>query len=302
MKKLLITALSSVILLTGLCPGGAAAAPVHPATAILKVYEKELPYIDFFSPYIVSILALNELEHQRHITEVRAFLQWYLDNLNYPDKHGMNGTIYDFHIKNGQQEANQNYDSVDGYSGLFLHLLYKYVLLTGDHSILAGNWTRIDDIAYTLPSLQDAKDGLTVVMPGRDTKYLMDNCESYAGVTAYIELRRLASLPDDPFYGPVQKNIKDGILHHLFDKQNNNFFWALDSVNQHRSGWVVFYPDGFAQIFPLYYDILPEGSPLKRQLWEKFNRAFAGQMPTYPVEQRIIYGLTKEKLAQQGIE
>ena len=227
--------------------------------------------------------------------EVKRFIQWYFSKLNYPDHHGFTGTIYVYTLDGGDERSTQQYDSVDGYSGLFLHLLHRYVVKTGDVELIRTNWSKIEDIAYTLPALQD-KDGLTRALPDSQVKYLMDNCEVYGGLSAYLKLRELVGKGPSKYYSRVRDSVRNGILGLLFEREDKPFAWAVEKNHKSRSSWKVFYPDAFAQLFPIYYDLLKDKPDVEKRLWWTFGLLHAGAESTFPVEQRIIYNLTRAKM------
>jgi hypothetical protein len=284
--------LCSIVLLFGLA---GTASGAHPAQAIMQLYASELKSLNAVSPYIVSILALNELEHNRNLKEVRQFIHWYFSKLNYPDKHRLTGTIYDYVIENGQERPTGDYDSVDGYAGFFLHLLHRYAQRTGELELLRENWDKIEDIAFLLPFLQD-KDGLTWALSDSSAKYLMDNCEAYAGVSAYLALRNLLSKGKSTYYLAVRDSIKRGLLEQLYEPKKRIFAWGIDTTGKNRSDWNRFYPDAYAQLFPLYYGLLADNPKLRKHLWWEFTKRHAANASRFPVEQRIIYALTKKTM------
>ena len=267
----------------------------HPALRIMRLYERELPEIDFFEPYTVSLLAMNELENNRNIDAIKDFINWYFSRLNYPDKHGLTGTIYDYTLRDGKEWSTRKYDSVDGYSGLFLHLLHRYIVLTGDTKIALDNWEKVEDIVYTIVYMMDKKDGLTRALPNTDEKYLMDNCESYGGITAFLNLQKLLNKKEDPYYSSIKLEIYNGIFKNLFDKKTNNFLWVIKDGESFSSSWDIYYPDSYAQIFLIYYGLLDEQPKFKAEIWYKFNERYGVQSHTFPIEQRIMYELTKRK-------
>lgn len=293
-KDILLLIFSSLFLLN--CLAETPALAKHPAREIMELYEGELEGMNTIEPYMVGILALNELEHKRHYQEVKRFILWHFSKLNYPDRHGLTGTIYDYVLDGKRERSTNNYDSVDGYSGLFLHLLHQYVVETGNVDILRDNWNKIEDIAYTIPFLQE-KDGLTRALPDSQVKYLMDNCESYGGISSYLALRTLVGKENSAYYSGIQRSIKKGIAH-LYDSKTAMFAWAVEDGYQSLSSWNIYYPDSYAQIFLIYYDLLDDKPEMQAAIWNTFCAKYGGAAHTFPIEQRIIYELTKTKMAR----
>jgi hypothetical protein len=287
-SKLELTLLSSVLFLSLVGTSSAE----HPARSLMTLYASDLDNMTAVNPYTVSIFALNEVEHNRHLDEVRLYILWYFSRLNYPDNTGLTGTIYDYVIDNDNERSTNQYDSVDGYAGMFLHLLHRYVRRTGNLEILLNHWDRVEDIAYLIAYFQDT-DGLTRALPGRSEKYLMDNCESYGGMSAYIALRKLAGKGRSAYYGQVRHSLRKAILIHLYNPDRRMFFWAMVNRTASRTNWNQFYPDAYAQLFPLYFHVLKDNPGLQYHIWHEFIQRYKQQVSTFPIEQRIIYELTK---------
>ncbi len=292
-KKLLRWMLCSVLLLV--CFSGKAFAE-NPARVIMGFYAREIQAKNTIEPYIISILALNEVKQDRHLPEVREFLLWYLDHLNAPDHYGLTGTIYVYTWETDRLVSTNKYDSVDGYAGLFLHLLHRYVVKTGDRSIPLQHWDKIEEIARLIPRLQD-RDGLTWAHPGHKAKYLMDNSEAYGGIGAYLALGELTGKNHSAYFSIVHYALKAGIFRELYEDGGNLFAWAVvENKILSRSTWDTFYPDAFAQLFPLYYELMDDRPAERQRLWQEFNRHFAAKIESFPIEQQILYQLTRAKL------
>jgi hypothetical protein len=284
MKRLLSAIFFSIIL--------SSCASNHPALRIYRLHFK-IAENNHIVPYTLNLIALRELED--HLPLIEKYLLWFLNNLNYPDVHGLTGSIYDFMItKKGVESTTRIYDSVDSYSATFLILLNEYTKQTGDNSILREYEDRIADVAYTIFSLQQ-EDGLTIAVPHKNIKYLMDNCEVYGGLAAMIELcdRMEWNLRD--FYQLVLDKLKTGIQNELFDEQRSNFYWARDEVGPHISDWDNYYPDAYAQLFPILYDLLEEEPDLKKLLWSNFNDRYKNKINISP-EQQIVIDLVRERM------
>jgi hypothetical protein len=299
MKKLLLFIICSFLLLSGraLC---ADSSVKNPALKLMSFYADEIKDSRTINPYIVNIIAIYEMNKQRHINEVKNYIQWYFDHLNYPDQDGLTGTIYDYQMnKTGKEIATSDYDSVDGYAGTFLYLLNLYHRRTGDKGLIDKHWEKIKDIAYLIPHLQ-SEDGLSRArLKIKDNvKYLMDNSEAFAGIKSFNELAGRTGRARDPFYLETETNIKNGILETLYNIDMKNFYWAVDDKVKHTSDWSILYPDALAQIFPIYFGLLDEDREKKKTLWQEFNKRYGDKIKTFPLEQRMIYELTKEKIVE----
>ncbi|MDR3348388.1 MAG: hypothetical protein LBO03_02075 [Acidaminococcales bacterium] len=287
-KKLLIS------LLVSLAAFGRLSAAAHPADDVIGSYAGELSYAGQIEPYITGLFALSALEHGRDADKVRAFIEWYFANLNYPDRYNINATIYVYERDGEDLSPSYAYDSIDGYSGLFLHLLLRYAKATGDLSIVSDNWQKVEDTAYTIALLQEG-DGLTIALITTNQKYLMDNCEAYGGISAYIELRKLMGLPPSPSYENIRAGIKRGIMKRMYRKKDRIFVHTIENDIVEDADWNTYYPDAYAQLFPIYYDLLEDNPDLAKQLWRYFSEKHAANENSFPVEQRAMFQLTRNK-------
>lgn len=272
----------------------------HPALKIIKVFTPVNGERSYVIPYTVNLFSIYILRHDLNSRDVARYIDWYLDNLNYPDKHDLTGSIYDYEIyRDGRQVAIQTYDSVDSYAATFLILLHEYYLKTGHREILDFNRAKIMDIAYLLLFLQD-QDGLTKALPDSDAKYLMDNCEVYAGLKAFNELSGVLGWQIPFYYAIAEKGVKQAIFERLYDESAGLFHWAVDDQVIHESCWENYYPDAFAQIFPVLYGVLDPASEKSQRLWQEFSSRYESS-PKPDSLQAILVQMTRERLCFEGM-
>ena len=250
---------------------------------------------NFVIPYTINLIALSEMQEAANLRPVKKYLNWVFKNLNYPDKHGLTGSIYDYDISIlGIEKSSDNYDSVDSYSATFLMLLQKYFFLSHDRALIQQNKQKIHDIAYTIVYLQD-KDGLTIAVPESDVKYLMDNCEVYGGLKAFIELSEDFGWNLEDYYFGAKDSVERGIMQKLYNAEFQNFNWAVDDDSIHASNWNIFYPDAYAQIFPIVYGLLDDDDELRHQIWNNFNEIYKKQKHI-PSEQKIVISFAEKRM------
>jgi hypothetical protein len=272
----------------------------NPALKLMSFYAGEIRDSRTINPYIVNIVAIYEMNRQSHAGEVKDYIRWYFDHLNYPDQDGLTGTICDYQIdKTGKEISTNSYDSVDGYAGTFLYLLNLYHRRTGDKRFIEERWDKIKDIAYLIPYLQSG-DGLSRarLKSKNNVKYLMDNCEAFAGIKSFNELAARTGRSGDQFYRETETNIRNGVFETLYNSDMKNFYWAVDDTMKHISNWSTIYPDALAQIFPIYFSLLDEEKEKRKVLWQEFNRRYGDKVKTFPLEQRMIHELTREKMVE----
>jgi len=291
--------LCSFLLLSGRAFGADLPAK-NPALKLMSVYAGEIKDNQTINPYIINIIAIYEMNKQRNVSEVKNYILWHFGHMNYPDQEGLTGTIYNYKIsKAGKELSTNDYDSVDGYAGTFLYLLNLYYQLTGDKGLIEKHWDKIKDVAYLIPYLQ-GEDGLSRArLKAKDNaKYLMDNCEAFAGIKAFNELSANIGRGKDQFYLETETNIKNGVLEILYNTDTKKFYWAVDDKVKHASDWSILYPDAIAQIFPLYFGVLDDDKGKKKAIWQEFNKRYSDKIKTFPLEQRIVYELTRERMGE----
>jgi len=265
----------------------------HPALRILKKHQK-LEKINSVVPYTINLYAIHDLENSKK--NVKPYLIWVLQNLNYPDKHGLTGSIYDRNVtKEGIEFPTDGYDSIDSYSATFLILLHKYFIETNDTEFLREYEKKIQDVAYTIAYLQD-DDGLTTALPGSDVKYFMDNCEAYAGIKSFIALSEAMEWNLEDFYSNILSALEKGIWLKFYNPQYRNFNWATDNLITHESNWKNHYPDAYAQIFSIAYGLPFKNKKIKDDIWEKYISFYKENINELPAEQKIVVEFAEERM------
>lgn len=287
MKKLLLLPL----LFFPAC-GGSAARRDNPALKLWRHYEPAAAAGYALNPYLNNILAISLLCGRTHAGEIGAYIQWYLDRLNYPDKHGVTGSMYDYYISGeGKETPGKSYDSVDSYAATFLIMAERYYAVTGDAALIKKNWKRIKDVAYIISYLQD-KDGLVRALPSSDNKYLMDNCECYGGLLAYQKLSEALGYGREAYYDTVAASIKSGIISNFRDAEGRFFYWGISGGVRSPYAPETLYPDALSQIFPVLYGITDDAGALNRFLLD-----YKGRIAAFPLEQKLIFEMARLKVS-----
>jgi hypothetical protein len=280
------------LLLLAACAGRAPRA-ANPALELWRHYEPGAPAAYALNPYLNNILGIYLLQEGSHTREIAAYIQWYCDRLNYPDKHGVTGSIYDFYItREGVETAGRNYDSVDSYAATFLILLQRYYAATGDAALMNRNWAKIKDVAFTIAFLQD-KDGLVRALPASGNKYLMDNCECYDGLRAYQELAAALGHGRDPYYETVAAAIKKGVLGILYDTEGGFFHWGMADGVKTPFNAQTLYPDALSQIFPFLHGVSSDAGALNG-----FLESYKSGLEKLPLEQRLTVEMARRKVKE----
>jgi len=267
----------------------------HPAVAILRLYKEVDKKEVIIIPYSINLMAIDLLKKGSSPSKVKTYILWYLDHLNYPDKYGLTGSMYDYRIdENGDETSLESCDSIDSYAATFIILIDRYFKLTGDLKLIESNRQKIEDVAYVIPFLR-GEDGLTEALPDQDERYLMDNCEAYGGLSAFVELCRALEWDILAYYQEQKLLLRDAIWDQLYDTERGNFYWAIEDSQIHPSKWTVFYPDSYAQLFPILYGLI-DNRDRALFMWNLFHENHAGIISELPVEQKLNYDWTKEAI------
>ncbi len=254
----------------------------------------------YIVPYNDNIIALYFLSKNKNIGIIKDYIIWYFKHLNYPDKFGLTGTMYDYTIsRSGCKEKPVNtYDSADSYAATYIMLVNEYYIKTKDIKIVRHVFKKLKDVTYIINYLQDPKNGLIRVLKGKDEEYLMDNCEDYGGITAYLNLLKIMGrkyLGAYKRYKRFRKSIKTAIIKNLYNKRRHNFDWAVIDGRKRYSNWDIYYPDALAQLFPILYGIVNSRKISGKLLWNKFESFYGNKSDSFPLEQKVLYILTKSK-------
>ena len=228
-------------------------------------------------PYYSNIAAIGMTRDPNRMPQVVAWMNWYTNHLNWPDKWGLYGTIYDYTVNNGQEISTNDADSTDSYAGTFLTLAWN-AWATGDagaRSYIAGIYSQLDAIGGVIIKTQNS-DGLTWAKPDYQIKYLMDNSEAYRG------LRDAASLFKNAFHD----NNKAAYYNAAADAMQNGIFgmwlngnWAVykDGVGKLAApNMNTWYADATAQVFPVLLGVVTSSDTRAKQAYAAFNSAWPG--------------------------
>ena len=78
----------------------------------------------------------------------------------------------------------------------------------------------------------------------------------------------------------------------------SNFSWS-DEADGKIANWGIFYPDSYAQIFLIYYDVLDEYG--KSVIWDKFLERYPSvTWKNQPSEQAVFCKLVKKKMGMDA--
>lgn len=222
-------------------------------------------------PYYSNLAAIGLTTNKAYYPQVKAWMQWYINHLNHPDKWGLYCTTYDYNVSGIKETPTNDADSTDSYAATFLSLAWAF-WQTGDPDAQTYIRTlsyQLDCIGSVIAHTQQS-NGLTWAKPDYQVEYLMDNSEVYKGVTDLAKLEQYAfnNTDSDKHYSVVATQVLNGIQANLWNPASNNY---LTSVGAPVTHWAVWYPDSTAQLFPIVNDVIPPSGERAQQIYSAFN-------------------------------
>lgn len=272
-------------------------AELHPSQKVIDLFFPADIYRHVI-PYEINLYGTYVFHNSLNWRDVEQYILWYFDHLNYPDKHGLTGSIYDYTLDGmGRETSTETYDSVDAYAATFIMLLHAYYQKVGNRKILNYYRKEIKDVAYLMIYLKD-NDGLTRAVPYQDAKYLMDNCEVYAGLKAYIALAKELAWPIPNTYRIAMDEIRQAIQEKLYDPSSGKYHWALYGNTVHPAYWQHFYPDALAQLFPIIYGLIDPSSPEAQRIWHTFQAIYSMEEGFADHLQSLVISMAKDRMCR----
>lgn len=223
------------------------------------------------TPYYSNLAAIGLTKNSQYYPQVRAWMEWYLNHLNYPDKWGLYCTVYDYNVSGSTETPTNDADSTDSYAATFASLAWAY-WQTGDPNAQAFIKTlhyQLDCIGGVMVQTQQS-NGLTWAKPDYQVQYLMDNTEVYKGMTDLAKVFQYAF--DDAsgaaWYNSHAALVQQGIQTNLWDAAKSSYYPYVGSA---PAKWSTWYPDATAQLFPVLNGVLAPSDPRAQQLYATFN-------------------------------
>ena len=184
-------------------------------------------------PYFVNVGLTSLLESKgsdlsaQQVQRVGQWIQWYLNNT------ASDGTILDPWYRNDGSVGSLNTspsDADDSNGTTFASLVLDFIQAGGHVSVLqtSGNKERLESILDQVLTLQQA-DGLTWAKQDYHVKFMMDNCEVFAGIQAmgYLEESIYGDVERSNVYFAAAERVRSGILSQLHNSETGLFRIAL---------------------------------------------------------------------------
>ncbi len=248
---------------------------MQPDGALL--YGRPLPTT--INPYMSNIAAIAMARDPARLGQVQAWMQWVIAHLNTNDRWGMSGTIYDWSVDAGGNEASTgDADSTDSYAATFLSLAWNY-WNSGD----ANAQAYLKSISYQLDLIGGViaqtmqGDGLTWAKPDYQLKYTMDNCEVNRGLQDLASLfNAMGNTAKGSYYAGLAAQNLNGI-NSLW--MSGTGVWAVykdANGNYAAPDLTKWYADATAQLFPVLEQVVPASDARMQSAYAKFNAAWPG--------------------------
>jgi hypothetical protein len=232
------------------------------------------------NPYFANYAAIGWLKDNKEsrISDVEAWVGWYLHHFNSPDSEGLYGTVYNYTYdpSTGIETSTGSYDSADAYAATFLQLVAA-LWSSGDAGARSFIKSSIGErdlevVANIITDLQQT-NGLVIVEPNYQLEYLIDNAENWAGLTAFANLAYQAwgdTGTQNKYQGRALR-IQSGIQNVLYIPSMKLYHSYAGSPAPDMS---TFYPDAVAQLWPGLQGVVT-GSQA-RTSYSKFDAAWPG--------------------------
>lgn len=111
-----------------------------PDSAIIYTADQIMPYYSN-----LAAIGLVRTGNPVYYPKVKAWMQWYVAHLNYPDKWGLSCTVYDYNVSGTTETPTNDADSTDSYAATFVSLAWAY-WQTGDATALDGRRCPADEL------------------------------------------------------------------------------------------------------------------------------------------------------------
>lgn len=228
------------------------------------------------TPYFANIAATALTFNHHELGAVQDYISWYLTHLNWPDKYGLYGTVYDYYVTtSGTEISSGDYDSADSYAASFLSLVRAYYEAGGNVQFLRDHEYQLHVIADVMIKLLGTDD-LTISKPNGTVQYLMDNCEVYRGLAdvAFLFTRVFGDGKDGEWFQTYADKVRTAIFKDFGN--GNEFYVYIDGTSKQSVDWNIWYPDTIAQLYPIVEGVISSSDSRAQNIYRNINRFHPG--------------------------
>jgi hypothetical protein len=230
------------------------------------------------NPYFANLGAQGWTKDSSKYTLIEAWMHWYINHLNFPDQWGLNGTIYDYDVNGTTETSTGDADSTDAYAATFISLAWAY-WETGNssaRSYIQSIESDLDTIASVIVATQQP-DGLTWSKPDYEYKFLMDNSESYQGLSDAASLfSALGNRSRASYYSQHASQLKQGIQNLWLSSAQGWAVYEDSSGNKAAPNFSTWYPDATSQLYPVLHNVVSSSDSHAQTVYTNFNKAWPG--------------------------
>jgi hypothetical protein len=233
---------------------------------------------DTIDPYFANLAAIGWLQDSSKIPQVEAWMQWYINHVNWPDYNGLYGTVYNYEYANGVETSTNRYDSADSSAATFLSLA-EALYNTGDAGARSFVQNTVGEYILNVTgnivtNLQQS-NGLVFARPDYPIEYLMDNSEDYRGLEdfAALAMQTWGDTDAASWYRAHASHIQSGVRSVLYRSSTRLYYPYAGSPAPNLS---TFYPDAVAQLYPAVEGMVAASSQRAMNSYAAFNQAWPG--------------------------
>ena len=228
------------------------------------------------SPYSANLAVLGLLQSggPDSLNVAERWIRWYFAHLNgksapdgvpYNHFYRADGTGETTCVKPGDPSLCHYNDATDSAAATFFLVLRAAHKAGMPDSMLSTPQRRqqIEKLASLVLALQQT-DGLCFAKEDYRVKYLEDNSEVFAGLSALAEMEQnvFNDARRSTFYQNAADRIRHGILSELYDPRAALFYVAkFENKARPEPDLNIWYPDTQAQLWPVLFGVLPPGDP-----------------------------------------
>jgi hypothetical protein len=230
------------------------------------------------SPYFANLAAIGWLKDRSKIPHVEAWMQWYIDHVNWPDNNGLYGTVYNYSYSDGIETSTNSYDSADSSAATFLTLA-EALYNTGNSGAQSFVQNTVGEYILNvtgniITNLQQS-NGLVLAKPDYRIEYLMDNSEDYRGLedVANLAIQAWRDTSASSWYQAHASSIQSGIQSVLYISSTKLYYPYAGSSAPNMSR---FYPDAVSQLYPSVQGVVAASSKQAKSSYIAFNAAWPG--------------------------
>lgn len=225
-------------------------------------------------------------KNKKYLTAVKKWIKFWAERQNlFSDRFGFRGTFYDYkydpqtrtykvRLFGNESAANKGgagYDSSDAYPSIWLLVLLGYFNRTKDKNLILKLKQNIHLASESILITWNEMD-TTWCHPNWKFVYMMDECETYAGLISAAKLLKLAGAKGWKAYQNFAQRLKNSILK-LWDPKREEFWWGYRPDGRKiKTNWKRWFPDVNENLWPILWEIVPPDSPVAKIIWEKTNR------------------------------